>query len=118
MSDVRRTLVGVGGTGWSLSMKRIVLDVDTGFDDGVALLLAAASPQLGLCGATVCHDNAPLSVTLPNTRRVLHAGGFPDVPVLAGADRPPVRDPIVGEGIQTWRAGGVQHLIVAAFQGQ
>lgn len=84
-------------------MKRIVLDVDTGFDDGVALLLAAASPQLELCGATVCHGNAPLSVTLPNTRRVLHAGGFPAVPVLAGADRPLVRDPIVGEGIQTWR---------------
>jgi purine nucleosidase len=84
-------------------MKPIVLDVDTGFDDGVALLYAAASPDLELSGATVCHGNAALSVTLPNTRRVLHAGGFPEVPVLAGADRPLGRDLAPVEDIQDWR---------------
>ncbi|RTL16884.1 MAG: nucleoside hydrolase [Burkholderiales bacterium] len=66
----------------------IVIDTDPGQDDAVALLLAAASPELELLGVTTVAGNVPLALTTLNARKVLELAGRVDVPVCAGADRP------------------------------
>lgn len=66
----------------------IIIDTDPGQDDAVALLLAAASPELELLGVTTVAGNVPLRLTTLNARKVMELAGRTDVPVCAGADRP------------------------------
>ncbi|MCL4834159.1 MAG: nucleoside hydrolase [Caldilineaceae bacterium] len=70
----------------------IILDVDTGYDDAVAILMAAGHPALDLLGVTTVAGNAPLSVTTDNTLRTLDAAGYTNIPVIAGAHRPLLRE--------------------------
>lgn len=65
--------------------QKVILDVDTGSDDAVAILMAGHHPALELVGVTVTHGNGPLEVTLENTARVLAAGGLAHVPFYVGA---------------------------------
>ena len=69
----------------------IILDVDPGHDDAVAILMAAASPAIDLLAVTCVAGNAPLDRTQENARKVLTVAGIGDVPVAAGLDRPLVR---------------------------
>lgn len=68
-----------------------VLDVDTGIDDALALLLALRSPELRVAAVTCVAGNVTLDQVLRNTLGVLAVAGAPDVPVAAGAERPLVR---------------------------
>ena len=68
--------------------QKVILDVDTGVDDAVALLMAAGAPSLSLVGVTVVMGNGPLDLTLANTLKTLDAAHLSDVPVYAGADLP------------------------------
>lgn len=70
---------------------RVILDVDTGTDDAVALLVAARSPDLDLIGVTTVVGNCPNPVATENTLRVFDAAGITDVPVYAGMQEPLVR---------------------------
>ncbi len=73
----------------------VILDVDTGIDDALALLLAARSPALDLLAVSCVSGNAPVDQVVRNTLKVLDAAGATDVPVARGADRPllePARD--------------------------
>jgi len=79
--------------------QKLILDVDTGFDDAIAILLAGHHPALELVAVCVTHGNAPLAITLDNTLRVLQAGQLAHVPVYVGAPHaliaPPLRtDPL------------------------
>ncbi|MEM7117630.1 MAG: nucleoside hydrolase [Chloroflexota bacterium] len=70
--------------------KKVILDVDTGTDDAVALMLAALSPDLELLGATTVVGNCPVVVCTENSLRVFdHIGA--DVPVHQGMVEPMVR---------------------------
>lgn len=69
----------------------VIMDVDPGHDDAVALLLAAGSPALDLRLVTVVSGNQSLEHTLRNTLAVLSVAGARQVPVAAGMDRPLVR---------------------------
>lgn len=69
----------------------MILDVDTGTDDAVALMTAALSPDLELVGATTVNGNTGVEYTTENTLRVLDWIGRPDIPVVRGMDRPMVR---------------------------
>lgn len=69
----------------------IILDVDPGHDDAVAILMAAASPAIDLLALTCVAGNAPLANTQHNARTVLTVAGVTDVPVAAGLDRPLLR---------------------------
>jgi len=80
--------------------QKIILDVDTGGDDAVAMLLAGHHPALDLVAVTVTHGNGPLETTLDNTLRLLEAGGLADVPVFKGAAFPLVADPIPTDPVQ------------------
>ena len=69
----------------------VILDVDTGYDDAVAILMAAGHPALDLLGVTTVAGNAPLEITTENTLRTLDSAGYTNVPVIPGAHRPLVR---------------------------
>jgi purine nucleosidase len=66
----------------------IIIDTDPGQDDAIALLLAAASPELELLGITAVAGNVPLALTARNARLVMELAGRRDVPVCAGAEAP------------------------------
>ncbi|GAA1941347.1 nucleoside hydrolase [Agromyces allii] len=66
----------------------VILDVDTGVDDALALLVAARHPGLDLLGVSCVAGNVSLDRVVENTLRVLAAAGRTDVPVAAGARRP------------------------------
>jgi pyrimidine-specific ribonucleoside hydrolase len=66
----------------------VILDVDTGVDDALALLLAVRSPDLDLRAVTCVAGNADVDQVLRNTLIVLDAAGAGDVPVARGAARP------------------------------
>src|SRR6478672_839758 len=67
---------------------RLVIDCDPGIDDAIALLLAAASPELELAAVTAVGGNNGLDRTAPNALRILELAGRGEVPVSAGAARP------------------------------
>lgn len=72
-------------------MKSIILDVDTGIDDAMAIVYAARSPELKLLGVTTTFGNVSVEAATRNTLHVLELLGRDDVPVSAGADRPLIR---------------------------
>ncbi|MBH0098803.1 nucleoside hydrolase [Salinibacterium sp. NSLL150] len=66
----------------------MILDVDTGIDDALALLLAVRHPGVNLRAVTCVAGNASLEQVVRNTLTVLDAAGAGDIPVAAGAHRP------------------------------
>lgn len=70
----------------------VLMDVDTGVDDAMALALAYASPDIALIGVTTVAGNVHLGQATANTLRVLDAIGATELPVYEGMSRPLVRD--------------------------
>ena len=68
--------------------KRIVLDVDTGIDDALAILYAVRHPELELLGITCVAGNVALDQVVINSCKVLDAAGVADIPIAAGAAGP------------------------------
>jgi inosine-uridine nucleoside N-ribohydrolase len=73
---------------------KVILDVDTGTDDAVALMTAALSPDLELVGATSVNGNTTIDFTTENTLRVFDWIGLPEIPVHRGMDRPLARSQV------------------------
>jgi purine nucleosidase len=71
--------------------QKIILDVDTGTDDALAIMLAVKSPELELIGCTTVAGNHTVELTTRNTLYVLETAGRPDVPVAKGAAHPLTR---------------------------
>ena len=69
---------------------KLILDVDTGTDDAVALMLAALHPDLELVAATTVNGNVPVQFCTENSLRVFDHIGV-SVPVYEGSSRPMVR---------------------------
>jgi purine nucleosidase len=69
----------------------VILDVDTGIDDMIALLIAATAPELNLRGVTCVAGNVELQHVARNTGKILNYAGRTDVPVSVGAARPLTR---------------------------
>ena len=89
----------------ALMPQKVILDVDTGTDDAVALMLAALHPELDLIAATTVNGNVPVDYCTENSLRVFDHIGIP-VPVYEGVDRPIQRDdfPIPRGDIQSSNA--------------
>lgn len=68
-----------------MAKRKVILDVDTGSDDAVALCTAALSPDLELVAACSVWGNQPIDNTTDNTLRLFEALGI-DVPVYRGCD--------------------------------
>ena len=92
---------------------KVILDVDTGTDDAVALMTAALSPDLELVGATTVNGNTTLDYTTENTLRVFDWIGMPAIPVHRGMDRPLARSQ-VARGMATRIHGDLLDLPPAA----
>jgi purine nucleosidase len=73
-------------------VKPVILDVDTGIDDALAIAYALNSPEIELIGLTTCFGNGPIANTTRNTLVVLEQLGK-RVPVYSGADKPISRPP-------------------------
>ncbi len=71
--------------------RNVILDVDTGIDDSIALILAARSARLRVLGVTTVAGNVEIEKTTANTIRVLDAIGRTDIPVARGARQPLAR---------------------------
>lgn len=67
---------------------RVILDVDTGIDDALALALATHLPALELVAVTTVAGNVGIANTTANTRRVLAYFGAGAVPIHRGYTRP------------------------------
>jgi inosine-uridine nucleoside N-ribohydrolase len=76
---------------------RLILDVDTGTDDALALAYAVSHPDVELVAVTTVAGNTGIDLTTANTLAVLDWLGAHEVPVHRGASRPlarPHRDAI------------------------
>jgi purine nucleosidase len=69
----------------------IILDVDTGIDDSLALLYTAATPEAEIVAVTCVGGNVDARQVERNTRAVMELAGRTDVEVALGRDRPLVR---------------------------
>jgi purine nucleosidase len=69
----------------------LILDVDTGIDDSLALLYAAASPGVELVAATCVSGNVDARQVAVNTQEILELAGRPDVEVALGREIPLVK---------------------------
>src|SRR5206468_9315675 len=76
--------------------QKVILDVDTGTDDAVAIMFAALHPDLELVAVTTVNGNVPVENTTDNTLRVLDFIGRSDIPVYRGLARPLVRHDFPG----------------------
>lgn len=69
--------------------RKILLDVDTGVDDALAIILASKSTDAQLLAITTVNGNVSLEKATVNTLKVLtllHKEG--DIPVIQGAHAP------------------------------
>ncbi len=71
----------------------VILDLDTGVDDAMALTLAAASDRLEILGLTAVYGNRPADETAYNTLKMAEQLGL-EVPVAKGAVRALLDPPI------------------------
>ncbi len=71
--------------------QKVILDVDTGTDDAVALMCAALHPDLELVAATTVNGNVEVEYCTENTLRTFDYIGV-SVPVYEGMSRPIVRE--------------------------
>ncbi|MEA2537030.1 MAG: purine nucleosidase [Chloroflexota bacterium] len=69
----------------------ILIDCDTGIDDSLALLYAAASPEAEIVAVTCCSGNVEAHQVARNTLAVLELAGRTDVEVALGRTVPLVR---------------------------
>ncbi|MFC4128160.1 nucleoside hydrolase [Nocardia rhizosphaerae] len=66
----------------------MILDVDTGIDDSLALLYLLASPEAQILGIAATAGNVGTAQVAANTLAMLDLGGAGEIEVAAGADGP------------------------------
>ena len=72
-----------------MEKEKIILDVDTGSDDAIAIVCALLSDDLDVLGITTVGGNVELKNTTDNTLRVVeYCGKGMDIPVYKGAELP------------------------------
>jgi len=82
-----------------LNAKPVILDVDPGHDDAVAIMMACGAPELNVLAVTTVAGNATLVNTTRNALRVLSLIGHTGIPVAAGASEPLTRPLRTAENI-------------------
>ena len=83
-------------------MKKVILDVDTGTDDAVAIMLALLSENLDVLGICTVNGNRNVELTTENTLRVVEHLGF-NTPVYKGCSLPMVST------LLPWRRPDIPH---------
>src|SRR5271169_6802267 len=67
---------------------RMILDVDTGIDDAMAILYALRRPGIRLEALTTTFGNTDIDTATKNTLRILELAGRGEIPVARGPGRP------------------------------
>lgn len=67
-----------------MAKKKMILDLDTGVDDALALAYAVADPEVDLIGIVASYGNNLLDVCAKNSLKLLELLGQTDVPVYKG----------------------------------
>ena len=70
---------------------KIIMDVDTGIDDAIAMCLACGNENFQVLGFTTTYGNRRVETTTENTLKILELIGKENIPVAVGADKPIVR---------------------------
>lgn len=72
-----------------MSRRKLILDLDTGIDDALAIAYALGSAEeVDLIGITATYGNVTVPRATRNALAVLHLFGRDDVPVYPGVDHP------------------------------
>lgn len=74
-----------------MTTRKIILDCDPGHDDAIAIILAAARPELEILGITTVSGNAEIEKTTLNALKICDLVSLNDVIVSKGASEPLVR---------------------------
>lgn len=67
-----------------MASTKMILDLDTGIDDALALALAVCDPRVDLIGVIASYGNTLVETSAQNTLNLLHLLGANDVPVYLG----------------------------------
>lgn len=91
------------------SPRRIILDVDPGIDDAMAILLALQSPELTIEAITVVSGNVFADLGAENALKLLELAGRSDIRVAKGARYPIRRKLITAQAVHGENGlGGLQ----------
>jgi len=75
-----------------VTTKKVILDVDTGVDDALGILLAVKSGEMDICGITTVNGNVSMKQATVNTCKILQLLGVEgQIPVVPGAVKPLMR---------------------------
>ena len=86
--------------------RKLILDVDTGIDDALALAYLASFNNIEILGVIGTYGNVAADTAVYNTAYVLERLGFRNVPVLRGSTRP------------SWAASFIPDAGCAQFHGR
>ncbi|MGY3743035.1 nucleoside hydrolase [Leuconostoc inhae] len=67
-----------------MAQKKMILDLDTGIDDALALAYAIGDPTIDLIGIISSYGNTLIETAAQNSLNLLHLLGADDVPVFIG----------------------------------
>ena len=67
-------------------MKKIILDMDTGIDDAMAIALAISNPNFDILGFTTTFGNVSTKKSVENTLTILSLLNRDDIPVFMGEE--------------------------------
>lgn len=76
----------------AMTAKKMILDLDTGIDDALALAYALGSEEVDLIGVTGTYGNVLVETGVRNSLAILNLFGRDDVPVFAGPGHARVKD--------------------------
>lgn len=76
-----------------VNKKKLILDVDTGIDDAIGILLAVKSNRFDMLGMTTVCGNVSVDAATLNTCKVLELIEADDIPVIKGSATPLLRAP-------------------------
>ncbi|ARK32235.1 nucleoside hydrolase [Halalkalibacter krulwichiae] len=76
-----------------MTNRKLILDVDTGVDDALGIILAVKSRQFDILGITTTNGNVSLETATTNTCKILELLQVDrEIPVIKGADQPLKRE--------------------------
>jgi inosine-uridine nucleoside N-ribohydrolase len=68
--------------------RKVILDVDPGIDDAIAIVTALGSDEIEIIGIATVYGNVVPQIGILNTLKVLKSMDRMDIPVILGAERP------------------------------
>jgi purine nucleosidase len=90
--------------------KKIILDLDTGVDDTLAIAYTLGSPEVELLGITGTYGNVFMPQGVRNSLAVLSLFGHPEIPVFPGIDHPSDKDEFLTPSVDFHGHNGVGEI--------